>query len=80
MREGYEIYFQIKPENGRKYWIPNSCYSTCAISLRSVYRGDFDHLFRFTSPTSWREPQNHIEDCYFCLTDVKVTHRNERTL
>ena len=38
MREGYEIYFQIKPENGEKYWIPNSCCSTCAILLRSVYR------------------------------------------
>ena len=52
MQEGYDIYFQIKPENGEKYWIPNSCCSTCAIILRSVYRGDFDHLFRFTSPTS----------------------------
>ena len=71
MREGYEIYFQIKPENGEKYWIPNSCFWNCAISLRSVYRGDFDHLFRFTSPTSWRKPQNHIDDCYFCLTDVE---------
>ena len=39
--------------------------------MRSVYRGDFDHLFRFTSPTSWREPQGHIDDCYFCLTKVK---------
>ena len=36
-----------------------------------VYRAYFDQLFRFTSPTSWREPQNHIDDCYFCLTDVK---------
>ena len=71
MREAYEIYFQIKVENREKYWIPNTCCSTCAISLRSVYRGGFDHLFRFTSPISWREPQNHIDDCYFCLTDVK---------
>ena len=64
-------FFQIKRENGDKNWIPNSCCSTCAISLRSVYRGDFDYLFRFTSPTSWRDPQKHIDDCYFCLTDVK---------
>ena len=71
MREGYEIYFQIKPGNREKYWIPNSCCSTCAVLLRSVYRGDFDHLFRFTSSTSWREPQNHIDDFYFYLTDFK---------
>ena len=71
MWESYEIYFQIKPENQEKYWIPNSCCSTCAISLRSVFQRDFDHLFRFISSTSWREPQNHIDDCYFCLTDIK---------
>ena len=71
MREGYEIYFQIKPENGEKYWLPNSCCSTCAITLRLVYRLYFHSLFRFTSPNSWRETQNHIDDCYFCLADVK---------
>ena len=71
MRESYAIYFQIKPEDGEKYWIPKSCCWTCAISLRSVYRGDFDHLFRFTSPTFRREPQNHIDDSYFCLTHAK---------
>ena len=71
IRESYEIYFQIKPENGEKYWISNSCCSTCAISSRSVYREDFDRLFRVTSLTSWREPQNHIDHCYFCLADVK---------
>ena len=71
MREGCEIYFQIKSRNGEKYWIPSSCCSTCAISLRLVYRKDFDHLFRLTSPTSRRQPQNHIDDYYFCLTDVK---------
>ena len=69
MREGDDIYFQIKPENGEKYWISISCCWTCAISLRSVYRGDFDHLFRFTCPTPWREPQNRIDDYYFCLTN-----------
>ena len=26
---------------------------------------------KFTSHTSWREPQNNIDDGYFCLTDVK---------
>ena len=71
MREGYEIYFQIKPENGEKYWIPNSCCSTFAISLRSVYREDFNHFFRFMTPTFWREPQNYIDNRYFCLTDFK---------
>ena len=70
MRESHEIYSQIKAENGEQYWIPKSCCSTCAISLRSVYLGDFDHLFRFTSPTSWSEPQNHIDDCYLCLMGV----------
>ena len=71
MREKYEIYFQINSRNRKKYWIPNSCCSTCAISLRLVYRGDFNHLFRFTWSSSWRGLQNYIDDCYFCLTDVK---------
>ena len=55
IREGYEICFQIKPKNGKKYWIPNSCCSTCVISLRSVYRGDFDHLFRFIYSSKWKD-------------------------
>ena len=61
MREGYEIYFHIKPQNGNKYWIPNICCSTCAISLILVNRGDFIHLSRFTSLTSWRERPNLID-------------------
>ena len=69
--EGYQIYFQTNPKNGEKIWIPNNYCSNCAIKLRSVHRGDFDRLFAFTFPTFCRESQNHIDDCYFCLTDVK---------
>ncbi|GBL92366.1 hypothetical protein AVEN_174668-1 [Araneus ventricosus] len=27
----------------------------------------------------WREPQNHFDDCYFCLVNINGINRNNRS-
>lgn len=52
--------------NQDKQWAP---HNICTCCHRTMYN-DYISPFRFVNPMRWMEPQNHIDDCYFCLTEA----------
>ncbi|XP_076031289.1 uncharacterized protein LOC143019501 isoform X3 [Oratosquilla oratoria] len=44
---------------------------TCAESLRSWSKGKMKSL-PFGTPIVWREETDHVTDCYFGMTNLKV--------
>ena len=52
-----------------KSWAPYVICGTCQSNLDGWLRGD-RHSMLFAIPRIWREPQNHIDDCYFCMVDI----------
>lgn len=66
-----ETYFQCKP------WIRNVVCKTCYEHLRQWKQGKRNSL-KFGIPMIWREPKNHVDDCYFCKVNIIGINRNNR--
>lgn len=64
LKRKYHDCFGIPAEDINNAWTPNTVCSSCAASLHKGKRK------RFSTPTNWREPENHDADCYFCLTET----------
>ena len=77
VRRGYLAYFGIKIGDQDKRWAPHTTCSTCLEQLRKWSKGQLKQL-PFAIPMIWREPTNHYNDCYFCIT--KVTGYNCKNL
>lgn len=72
LKKGYELYFDSKVDDSSKVWKPNVVCSTCSNILSGWLRKSPRHKsMPFGVPTIWREPTNHANDCYFCLTNVQ---------
>ena len=56
----------IKTKNG----LPTLCATTCEEMLRDWAKGKRKSL-PFGVPMVWREPKEHLTDCYFCLVNTK---------
>lgn len=70
----YQMYFNASMPNLDKTWTPNKVCSTCMRELRKWYKG-IDNSFNIAIPMKWREPLDHIEDCFFCCCNVKGYNR-----
>ena len=66
----YKLYFEIEVGDQDKKWAPHICCSFCFLALSKWANGSGKGL-KFGVPMVWREPQNHTEDCYFCLTKTQ---------
>ncbi|GFY75330.1 uncharacterized protein TNIN_349391 [Trichonephila inaurata madagascariensis] len=62
-------YFKIKLRNQDKPWVPHIAFQKCVVCLRLWSSGKRDAVM-FETPTIWREPQNHHDDCYFCVVKI----------
>ena len=67
--------------NISEHWTPNFACFKCARYLRSWVRGTHVSM-PFVEPVIWREQQDHLTDCYFCLTklkgfSIKIRHQIE---
>ena len=65
----YHAYFGIKLGDQEKAWAPHKACNLCVERLRHWTKGTGKGL-TFGVPMVWREPKNHVDDCYFCLVCV----------
>ncbi|KAK1803855.1 hypothetical protein P4O66_003802 [Electrophorus voltai] len=66
VKKAYHLYFRCKIGDQDKSWAPHICCRTCATNLSQWINGK-RKLMPFAVPMVWREPSNHITDCYFSM-------------
>ena len=66
----YSDYFGITLGDQDKAWAPHAVCRICVSNLRNWSTGNKKSL-SFGVPMVWREPQNHVDDCYFCIFKVR---------
>ena len=66
VKAAYKYYFGCKIGDQDKAWAPHICCSTCARDLPKWLKGE-KVAMPFAVPMIWREPSNHVNDCYFCM-------------
>lgn len=66
----YGQYFGIEPKFLSESWTPKSVCGSCSSRLNDFSNGIGRHL-PFYTPMMWRNPIDHVTDCYFCLTKVQ---------
>jgi len=78
--KAYELYFGCKIGDQDKIWAPHIFCSTCVSNLHGWMRGK-RRAMPFAIPMVWREPQDHVSDCYFCLTKVRgVSYKKRKSI
>ena len=73
----YFHYFDCKIGDQDKSWAPNICCKPCYNGLTAWFNGR-KAAFNFAVPMVWREPRNHADDCYFCLTNITGFNASSR--
>lgn len=69
LKISYGMYFKCQLGDQDKKWAPHITCTRCNSKLTQWLNGKNEHL-PFAIPMVWREPKNHVDDCYFCLTNV----------
>lgn len=67
--QAYEKYFGMLIGDQDKSWAPHVICGCCKSTLEGWLRGTKKSM-PFAVPRIWREPTNHLNDCYFCMVDV----------
>ena len=65
-KNAYKAYFGMPLGDLDKKWAPHYVCSSCTENIRQWVYGKRKSL-AFGIPMVWREPKDHITDCYFCL-------------
>ena len=60
-----------------KSWAPHQVCTTCVETLISWSQGKNAKL-KVGVPIVLREPKNHVDDCYFCLVNVKGFNKKNK--
>ncbi|GBN34360.1 hypothetical protein AVEN_107476-1 [Araneus ventricosus] len=66
VKKAYHLYFGCKIGDQDKDWAPHVRCRTCATTLSKRFHGKIKAV-PSAVPMIWREPTNHIDDCYFCM-------------
>ncbi len=73
-------YFRVELGDQDKYWAPHSVCQQFTEHLRQWTKGTRKSM-SFAIPMVWREPKNHVDDCYFCAINLKgINRKNRQTL
>lgn len=59
-----------------KPWIPQIVCKMCYEHLRQCVSGERKRM-KFGVPMQWREPRNHINDCYFCCVSLRGINKKK---
>lgn len=70
VKKAYFKYFGVLIGDQDKQWAPHVCCVSCSVSLVEWMKGKRKSM-PFAVPMVWREPTNHFDDCYFCLTKTE---------
>lgn len=70
VKKAYLMYFGVAIGNQDKQWAPHVCCVSCRVSLVQWMKGKRKSM-PFAVPMVWREPTNHFNDCYFCITKTE---------
>ena len=79
VRKVHFLYLKIKLGDQDKPWAPHNVCHSCEENLRHWTKGSKDNI-KFSIPMVWREPPDHVTDCYFCLTKVSGFNGKARHL
>ena len=69
--------FDCKIGDQDKSLVSYICCKPCYNGLSAWFNGK-KAAFNFAVPLVWREPQNHADDCYFCLTNITGFNASSR--
>lgn len=69
LKHAYLHYFGFPISDTDKPWVPKLFCNACRTKLYKWSLGE-NVYFSFSLPMLWREPKNHVDDCYFCLMNV----------
>ena len=77
----YKLYFRMEINDQDKPWAPHVICGSCRSNLEGWLRGS-EKVMSFAVRVC-REPQNHYDDCYFCMINIskyrKVSGRRAMT-
>jgi hypothetical protein len=78
VKKEYELYFGCKLIDQDKKWAPHICYINCALRLRGWLKNKRKVSLPFAVPMVWRDLTNHVNDCYFRMTQIEVLKGKNR--
>jgi len=82
VKKAYECSFGCKVGDQDKKWAPQVCYISCATILRE-WLNIKGRSVTFVLPMMWREPTDHLTDCYFCIVpplQQGITKKKKQTV
>lgn len=66
--------FKVSARNLNSIYSPNIICKICLSNMRN-HKSKNEQL-KIKVPAQWRDPRNHPNDCFFCLTSIKgYTHQ-----
>ena len=68
-KDAYHAYFGMPVGDQDKRWASHVICEYCRRTLENWCRGEKTAM-PFAIPGVWREPSNHLTDCYFCMVDL----------
>lgn len=69
LKKIYILYFGCPLGDQDKSWAPHIICTSCSSGLRDWLNGR-KAAMPFAIPMVWREPRDHVSDCYFCLVNT----------
>ena len=77
VKRAYKAYFEVHLGDQDKRWAPHVVCHNCEEMLRDWTKGKRKGL-PFGVPIIWREPNNHVTDCYFCMVNTTGVWKKNR--